>query len=649
MNSYGRLLFALSVGIMVAGFSSIFQGRGNEYSIERGLGCIPENITPDNNINFLNLAPPSWDWRSQGIVTSVKNQGGCGSCVAFACIGVFEAVIKWKTGLTTDLSEAHLFFCGGGICDWGWYISAGMNYLKNYGVSDESCFPYDGAIYGNQLPCNPCQGWEENAFKIDSWGVVSGRENIKNTIYNYGPVAVDFAVYEDFYYEYPNPSRWPNDVYYHQYGDPVGGHAVAIVGYDDSGQYWICKNSWGTGWGLQGYFKIKYGECGIDDTAYYITYNPNLIASAGGPYKGKPGESLQFYGSAYGGVKPYNWTWDFGDGNKSYEQNPRHAYSKAGNYNVKLTVRDAQGKTASSTTTATINTPPAKPTIKGPNGGRKNVQYTFYAVSYDGDGDKIKYIVNWGDGTSSETGFMRSGENAILTHAWKKEGKYNIKIEAEDERGGKSDASNYYIEIGQKEAPNSPTNPYPPDGATAVPLNVMLSWECYDPDNDTLYYSIYLDGEKIAENLTENKYQLRNLEPFKEYSWEVHVVDSDGSTSQSPTWYFRTKDITSPNLSILEPKEKYLYIGGFSMPFFKTIYIGKIKVIVNASDEQSGMQKVEFYVDGKLEETIYEEPYEWIWNEDTLYDLHILEVIAYDNEGNYAKDSIQAVVLNFFP
>ncbi|MEM2935374.1 MAG: C1 family peptidase, partial [Candidatus Thermoplasmatota archaeon] len=588
MNSYGRLLFALAVGIMIAGFTSIFHGKGNEISIEYGLGCIPENITPDNNISFLNLAPPSWDWRSQGIVTSVKNQGGCGSCVAFGVIGVFEAVIKWKTGLTTDLSEAHLFFCGGGDCNRGWWISSAMNYLKNYGVSDENCFPYDGAIYGNNLPCNPCQGWEQDAFKIDSWGVVSGRENIKSTIYNYGPVAVDFQVFEDFYYDYPNQNNWPNDIYYHQYGGSVGWHAVAMGGYDDGGQYWICKNSWGTGWGLQGYFKIKYGECSIDDGAYYLIYSPSLIASAGGPYNGEPGKSIRFYGSAYGGVKPYTWEWDFGDGNKSNEQNPTHAYTKAGNYNVKLTVRDAHGMTANSTTTAFINNIPSKPSIKGPNGGRKNVQYTFYAVSTDGDGDKIKYRVDWGDGTSSETGFMKSGENVIITHAWKKEGKYNIRIEAEDERGGKSGYSNYYIEIGQKEAPNPPTNPYPEDGAISIPLNVVLSWDCYDPDNDTLYYSIYLNGEKVAENLSENKYQLRNLGPFEEYSWEVHVVDSDGLSSQSPAWHFRTKDITPPNISIVEPKENYLYVGNFSMPFFKTFYIGKINVTINTSDEQSG-------------------------------------------------------------
>ena len=47
-------------------------------------------------------------------------------------------------------------------------------------------------------------------------------------------------------------------------GDAVGYHCILIVGYDDAEKAWICKNSWGTGWGDKGYFRIGYGECGID-------------------------------------------------------------------------------------------------------------------------------------------------------------------------------------------------------------------------------------------------------------------------------------------------------------------------------------------------------------------------------------------------
>ena len=47
-------------------------------------------------------------------------------------------------------------------------------------------------------------------------------------------------------------------------GEYVGGHCVCIIGYDDAQKCWIAKNSWGKGWGEQGFFRIGYGECGID-------------------------------------------------------------------------------------------------------------------------------------------------------------------------------------------------------------------------------------------------------------------------------------------------------------------------------------------------------------------------------------------------
>ena len=52
----------------------------------------------------------------------------------------------------------------------------------------------------------------------------------------------------------------------------VGGHIVAVVGYDDAEQYWICKNSWGSEWGENGYFKIKYGECKIDSPFHCLYF-----------------------------------------------------------------------------------------------------------------------------------------------------------------------------------------------------------------------------------------------------------------------------------------------------------------------------------------------------------------------------------------
>ena len=654
MRELHKLIVAIIIGIFASSAIAVIDIQNEENStFLYGLGCIPEEINGSANISFNVLAPPSWDWRNYGIMTSVKNQGSCGSCVAFATVGAFEAVIKWKTGQTVDLSEAHLFFCGGGTCEDGWLVSSALNYLKNYGTPDEDCFPYNGAIYGNDLPCSDtCEDWQQRAYKIKNWGTVSGLTNIKNTLVNYGPLIVTYAVYQDFDDYWANPSAWPDQVYYHYYGNLRGYHAVVLVGYDDAGSYWICKNSWGSG-GLNGYFKIKYGEVGIDDGAYYIIYQVSFTANAHGPYKAKPGEIIQFYGSASGGTEPYTWHWDFGDGTTSNEQNPKHAYSNAGTYTVTLTVTDSTGKQAIDTTKAIINNPPSSPHIVGPSSGKVGKLLLFYFESTDKDGDKIKYYIDWGDGKKTTTEYYSSGESVSLGHTWNSAGDYVIKARAEDEKGDKSSATYFSIRIGASEPPYKPYNPYPPDNATGVELNPTLSWEGGDPDGETVYYTLYFWREgyqmsKMAENITETNFTVTGLEPFTRYYWKVVAYDTSGMYTEGDVWTFLTKDIESPEINIIQPVENQLYVGNFSMPWFKTFVIGKINVVVNASDSQSGIDKVEFYVDGKLMATDYDEPYEWLWNEDTVYDTHLLEVIAYDRDGNIAKDSMEVTVFNLF-
>jgi C1A family cysteine protease len=80
---------------------------------------------------------------------------------------------------------------------------------------------------------------------------------MKNWISTKGPLSACFSVYDDFY-------AYTGGIYSHVSGNLVGGHCVSVVGYNDTGQYWICKNSWGTGFGENGFFRIAYVQCGID-------------------------------------------------------------------------------------------------------------------------------------------------------------------------------------------------------------------------------------------------------------------------------------------------------------------------------------------------------------------------------------------------
>jgi C1A family cysteine protease len=253
---------------------------------ERGLGYEPgpgeaslaerEKLATLNYQQFLKLDrgafgfPASFDLRNVGgnnYITSIKNQGGCGSCVAFGTVGALEGSVRFQRGnptLAVDYSEAHLYYCyakaEGRTCASGWWPDNSFTHLQTGGVVDEACFPYTA---GDQN-CNLCADYTNRLTKISAWHKITSPADIKTWLTTKGPVAACFTVYEDFYYHYSA------GVYRYTNGAVVGGHCVTIVGYNEASQYWICKNQWGAGWGESGYFRIGYGQCGIDSAVWAI-------------------------------------------------------------------------------------------------------------------------------------------------------------------------------------------------------------------------------------------------------------------------------------------------------------------------------------------------------------------------------------------
>lgn len=82
---------------------------------------------------------------------------------------------------------------------------------------------------------------------------------IKMAVINDGPIETGFTVYADF-------MTYKSGVYKHTTGKELGGHAVKIIGWgvENGEEYWLVANSWGPTWGIDGYFKIAFGQCGID-------------------------------------------------------------------------------------------------------------------------------------------------------------------------------------------------------------------------------------------------------------------------------------------------------------------------------------------------------------------------------------------------
>ena len=200
-------------------------------------------------------------------MTPVKDQGPCGSCVAFGSVAALEAQIgisQATPNATIDLSEAQLWFCwgpghGAGACPaGGWSIDAAYDGLAQ-GIVDSSCFAY--APYDQ--PCNLCSGWTARLWSITNWYTIFDPDEMKRYIASTGPLTTGFTVFEDFF-------NYIGDIYSPVSDVEVGGHCVTVVGWNDNNQCWICKNSWGQSFGENGYFRIQYGACGIDAQMWAI-------------------------------------------------------------------------------------------------------------------------------------------------------------------------------------------------------------------------------------------------------------------------------------------------------------------------------------------------------------------------------------------
>lgn len=251
--------------------------RGSEYCPlpDMDLDLIPdsEGVSPNLEGQTADiLTPSSFDWRSyQGHnwLTDIKNQDSCGSCWAFAAVGLTEAhhnIIASNPYLDLDLAEQELVSCSdAGSCSGGSTTSA-LAYIRDFGIVDESCMSYTAS----DSSCSKCGDWRSRLTHVDRvHGFIPNGSSIRQAVVEHGPVYAYIKMDA-----YPNAYFDGNDIY-RCVDDSATNHAVVIVGYNNAGGYWIVRNSWGPGWNDDGYFRVGYGECGIDST--YAGYATQVV------------------------------------------------------------------------------------------------------------------------------------------------------------------------------------------------------------------------------------------------------------------------------------------------------------------------------------------------------------------------------------
>ncbi len=210
-----------------------------------------------------------FDWRTLGGTTSAKDQGGCGSCWAFAATGQLESHTRIYDGRIEDLSEQQIIDCNsyGSDCGGG-TSSAAYSLMSGYGQVLESCIPYEAR---DDLPCTQSL-CEPVSFITGSYAVADNVNSIKEALLT-GPVYTGIDIVDRFYDYSSGCFDWEDEV--------VGYHAVLIVGWDDTkcggAGAWIIKNSWGLDWGQDGFGYVKYGCCNIGRSTRQIYYLPSNV------------------------------------------------------------------------------------------------------------------------------------------------------------------------------------------------------------------------------------------------------------------------------------------------------------------------------------------------------------------------------------
>ncbi len=216
----------------------------NEYQPHGPPPKVDSNIT-----TFFNSSIPNeFDWRNYGVVTGVYNQNTCGSCWAFAATEAIESVnaiagkglqsLSMQQALDCDMSSSG---CAGGMPWTAFSTLQGQGGQNSYAQ-----YPYLN-YQSKCLPRSPfvasVRGWK--------WATTTYNEQeMANNLVANGPLAVCLVA-----------ATWQ----YYSGGTITGNqcmgyqtdHCVTITGYSTAGQYWIIRNSWGTGWGVGGYAAVQ--------------------------------------------------------------------------------------------------------------------------------------------------------------------------------------------------------------------------------------------------------------------------------------------------------------------------------------------------------------------------------------------------------
>jgi len=249
------------------------------YGGQRLVGTVKR---PVHTFNASVTVPNSVDWVAKGGVTSVKQQGQCGSCWSFSTAGAIEGAYFVATGSLASLSEEDLVQCDttDNGCNGGLMDNA-FAWVEQHGIATEAAYPYTSTTASGTR--GTCDTTKEKAPAVTITGysdVAAGDEDALRTAVAQQPVSIAIEADKSAFQLYSS------GVLDNSACGTNLDHGVLLVGYGTDAalgkDYWKVKNSWGSSWGEDGFIRMVRGknQCGIASQASYPT--GAKMASGGG-------------------------------------------------------------------------------------------------------------------------------------------------------------------------------------------------------------------------------------------------------------------------------------------------------------------------------------------------------------------------------
>ncbi|PNX48153.1 MAG: hypothetical protein BV457_04315 [Thermoplasmata archaeon M9B1D] len=587
--------------------------------------------------------PGSFSWLSFGgnWMTPAKDQQNCGSCWAFGALGGLEAAINIAKGdpdFDRDLSEQYILSClpAAGSCSGGW-MSEAIEYIKSdspgssgngiNGCPLESCMYYTATDY---VPCDDkCTDWnyytdppeEDNIlWQVQDFGVTQLTPTnpddwtlLKTWLVTYGPVIVDIYA-SSGWSSFWGSHHSSTDVYQ---GTESGttNHAQVLCGWvdDDSimnGGYWIIKNSWGTGFGYQGFSNIAYGTLRLGDRDVTWVTAPEWPEAENppdnplfpvyhvysdwefSPETPKLGTEIQFQDQSRGPV--VLWEWDFdGDGEfdlsgtDHHAENPKWTYTSEGTYQVSERVWASGGLSSVLTKNVVVKQiwPPVAVSKPSYYGGEDNEVYFDGRFSYDVDGTITAYAWDFnGDGTIDTT-------QQYYTYTYPNQnGQYSATLKVTDNEGATNTVT-IPVNIDKTQPPvtSAIVGGVDQDNEAWFNDDVVVELKTTDWSGvSRLYFKI--DNGEWSETYCHGVREFSGTFKIRKSTTGLHTVqyyavDIHGNVESTKTVNVGI-DLTDPSMNVVLNGEK----NG------DDVYITPVQVTINANDVDSGVETIVYKI-----------------------------------------------------